>query len=164
MRWAVGLAIAACSGREPIASCDDDLRGVYTAGAERWMVLDHGATLEAYPLFPDVVGAAPSAPGSAALEIAPRVIDLDRAPAGAPAGAARGDARSAVGPARLAGTVQRRYLRRGQRCEARAPVQVARCAGDTLELVLADPSPPIAFSPCTWTAPGPSRTVRWRRE
>jgi hypothetical protein len=42
-------------------------------------------------------------------------------------------------------------------------VHVTRCTGDTLELVLADPAPPISFSPCTWPEPGPSRVVRWHR-
>ena len=57
MKRAVALAIVACSRREPIGSCDDDLRGVYVAGDERWMMLDQGDALEVYPLFPD--GAAP---------------------------------------------------------------------------------------------------------
>ena len=44
MGSALALAITACS-RDPIASCEDDLRGVYAAGDQRWMVLDSGATL-----------------------------------------------------------------------------------------------------------------------
>jgi hypothetical protein len=55
-------------------------------------------------------------------------------------------------------------MRRAERCDATVPVEVTRCAGDTVELVLADPSPPIAFSPCAWARPGPSRIVRWRRQ
>ena len=62
MKRAVVLAFAACSRREPIASCDDDLRGVYAAGDERWMMIDSGEVLEAYPLFPD--GADPILDGS----------------------------------------------------------------------------------------------------
>ena len=164
---AVLLASVACNCREPIASCDDDLRGVYAAGDERWMVLDRGGTLEAYPLFsdgmpPDPAGAlaAASAPGGgpptnagggpADLVVAPRMIELRRA---LPAQGAT-----------LAGTLRRRYMRGSARCEARVPVHLTRCAGDTLELVLADPAPPLAFSPCTWSRPGPSRVARWRRE
>jgi hypothetical protein len=144
VKRAVVLAIAACR-RDPIASCDDDLRGVYLAASERWMVLDHGATLEAYPLFPD---GAPAAAGDAtALEIAPRVIDLERRPG-----------------ATIEGTLRRRYLQRAEICDARVPVHVTGCADDTLELVLADPAPPLAFTPCTWPGPGPSRVVHWRRE
>ena len=142
------LAIAACHRRAPLASCDDDLRGVYTTGrdgAERWMILADGDKLEAYPLFPDVDGP----PG---LEIHPRRIDLTRAAAGSAA------------PAALAGTVHRRYLRRAEICEAQVPVHVTRCAGDTLELVLTDPAPPLGFSPCQWPAPAPSHLVRWQRE
>lgn len=135
--------ITACHRRAPLASCDDDLRGVYTAGPdERWMILDSGDTLEAYPLFPDV-------DGPRELEVHPRRIDLTRAPAPA---------------ATLAGTVHRRYMRRAEICEAQVPVHVTRCAGDTLELVLADPAPPLGFAPCTWPGPAPSRLVRWQRE
>ena len=133
------LAIAACSRSAPIASCDDDLRGVYTAGDERWMILDDGATLEAYPVFPD--GAA-----AADLVIAPRVIDLSRS-----GGALRG-------------TLRRRYMRRAERCDAHVPVEVTRCAGDTLDVVLADPSPPAGFAPCAWPAPAAPRVVHWRRD
>jgi hypothetical protein len=140
------LAIAACHRRAPLASCDDDLRGVYVAGPdERWMILDSGEALEAYPLFPDV-------DGPRDLEIHPRRIDLTRGPA------------ASAAPATLAGTVHRRYMRRADICEAQVPVHVTRCAGDTLELVLADPAPPLGFAPCTWPGPAPSRLVRWQRE
>jgi hypothetical protein len=118
---------------------------VYVAEGARWMVLDDGATLEAYPLFPDG-----GEPGD--LVAAPRVIDLER-----PA-----DLRAGNGG--LAGTLRRRYMRRAERCDAQVPVHVTRCAGDGLELVLADPSPPLGFAPCTWSGPGPSRVVRWRRD
>jgi hypothetical protein len=174
MKRAVVLVLAACSRRAEIASCDDDLRGVYVADGERWMVLDSGATLEAYPLFPD--GGPPgervvtppgrtSAGAPAALEIAPRVIDLARAAAGGatPVAISTG-ADLPRDPAPLAGTLRRRYMRRAERCDAQVPVHVTRCAGDALELVLGDPSPPLGFSPCTWPGPGPSRVVRWRRE
>jgi hypothetical protein len=144
---AVVLALAACSHRAEIASCDDDLRGVYVADGERWMVLDNGATLEAYPLFPDG-----GAPGE--LVVAPRVIDLARPADPSPRAANAG----------LVGTLHRRYMRRAERCDAQLPVHVTRCAGDALELVLADPAPPLGFAPCTWPGPGPSRIVRWRRE
>jgi hypothetical protein len=136
----VALAIAAC-GRAPIATCRDDLRGVYASGAERWMVLDDGATLEAYPLFPD-------GGGDPKLEIAPRVIELARTP----------------GDAGLAGTLRRRYLQQAARCDAAVPVHVTRCAGDLLELVLADPAPPTQLAPCRWPRPGASRVARWQRE
>jgi hypothetical protein len=142
---AVLLPIAACHRRAPLASCDDDLRGVYVAGSGRWMILVHDDQLEAYPLFPDV-------DGPPDLEIHPRRIDLTRAPAGSAA------------PATLAGTVHRRYLRRAEICEAQVPVHVTRCAGETLELLLTDPAPPLGFSPCTWPGPAPSHLVRWQRE
>jgi hypothetical protein len=142
------LAIAACHQRVLLASCDDNLRGVYAVGpdgAERWMILDSGDSLEAYPLFPDVEG-------PRELEIHPRRIDLTR---GAAASAAS---------VTLAGTVHRRYMRRAEICEAQVPAHVTRCAGDTLELVLADPAPPLGFSPCTWPRLAPSRLARWQRQ
>ncbi|TMQ12923.1 MAG: hypothetical protein E6J90_29785 [Deltaproteobacteria bacterium] len=136
--------IGACRGRAPIASCDDDLRGVYAAErTERWMVLDHGDAIEAYALFPDgdVTGDA-----TGGVVAAPRVIDVARGRDG------------------LTGTLHRRFMQRADSCDAQVPVQVTRCAGDTLELVLADPAPPQTFAPCAWPRPGSSRVVRWRRE
>ena len=124
------------------------------------MVLDSGPTLEIYPLFPD---------GSITddLVVAPRVIDLER---GARPGDSRpgdprpGDVRDVASGAVLRGTLHQRFMRRAERCDASVPVELTRCAGDRLELVLADPSPPIAFSPCARPQPGPSRIVRWQRE
>ena len=130
--------LGGCSRRAPLASCDDDLQGVYAAGAERWMVLDRGTTLEAYPLVPD-----PAEAGSAS-EVAPRLIDLAR-------------------PG-LAGTLRRRYMQRDARCDAQVPVRITRCAGETIELVLADPAPPIGFTPCAWPRAGSSRIARWVRQ
>jgi hypothetical protein len=103
------------------------------------MILDSGPTLEAYPLFPDVAG-------PAELEIAPRVIDLERHAAS------------------LTGTVRRRFMRLAARCDAALPVHVTRCAGDAIELVLAEPAPPLGFAPCTWPGRAPSHVVRWRRQ
>jgi hypothetical protein len=139
---ALGLGLGACDRRAPIAACSDDLRGVYApegASERRWMILDNGDTLEAYPLFDD------SAPATG-LEVAPRVIDLSRTGGG------------------ITGNVRRRYLRGVERCDARVPVRVTACADDGLELVLADPEPPIATAPCAWPRPGGSRVERWRRE
>src|SRR5262245_48312757 len=116
---AAAAAIAACRREAPIASCDDDLRGVYASGAERWMILDRGARLEAYPLFPD--GAL-----TGELVIAPRVIDLERAVSIGSDGAAP-----------IAGTLHQRFMRRAEQCDAQVPVRLTRCAGNALELVLA---------------------------
>ena len=144
---AVSVALAAAACRSPtIGSCDDDLRGVYAAapiggaGTERWMILDNGDSLEAYPLFPDL------APPGLATEVAPRMIQLTRA-----SGA-------------IAGQLHRRFMQHAIACEATAPLHLTRCAGDTLELVAGDPSPPLTFAPCTWPPASPSRAFRWRRE
>jgi hypothetical protein len=186
LKRAALLALAACGRGAPIETCNDSLHGVYASGDERWMVLDRGATLEAYPLFPDVAGsdaagpgetgpgaAGPGAAGPGALVVAPRAIELERGPAGverSTAGLERSTAgleRSTAGLERstagLSGALRRRYMQGAAICEARVPVHVTRCAADTLELVLADPSPPLGFAPCTWPRPAPSRVVRWRR-
>jgi hypothetical protein len=54
-------AASACDRRPPpLASCDDDLRGVYVADdGRRWMILDARDTLEGYPLFDDVTHTSP---------------------------------------------------------------------------------------------------------
>jgi len=141
---ALALAASACEGRAPLATCDDDLRGIYAADGRRWMILDSGDELEAYPLFSDV----PPAPG---LEVAPRVLALRRT------------------PGKLAGHVRRRYMRGSRPCVAEVPVRVTACAGTAIELVLSDPEPPLAWpaapeQPCTWPRPGSSRRERWLRE
>jgi len=134
------LALCACSSRSPITSCRDDLRGTYVADGKRWMLLESARdTFEAYPLFDDGL------PGP--LEVAPRVIDLDR------------DARGA-----LAGTVQRRFMRGPRVCDGELPVHVTACTNDTLEIVLADPQPPLAFDPCSWGRPPDTHVERWHRE
>jgi hypothetical protein len=132
---------AGCDRRAPLASCADGLHGVYvTPAGARWMVLDHGATLEGYPMFDDAL-AAPVGDG------APRVIDLRRAPHGG----------------ELAGEIKRRFAHGPARCEARAPVYVTACRGDVLEVELADPPVPATLAPCTLPPPDASRAERWRR-
>lgn len=139
---AVALAVsvgAGCDRAPGVASCRADLGGVWRGeGTQRWMILDTGATLEVYPLFPDV----PASP----LEVAPRVIDLER----------QGDA--------LAGVVRRRYLRGSDACTATAPAHVTSCGDGGLELVLADPPAPLAFAPCRFAGASPSHRERWRAD
>jgi hypothetical protein len=150
---AASAVCAACDRAPRITSCDDDLRGVYVAGTQRWMILDNGAALEAYPLFPD---------GAVTRELvtAPRVIDLERAAA---APAAPDEARPSMGST-IRGTLHQRFMQGAARCDAHVPVHVTRCDSETLELVMSDPSPPIGFTPCEWPRPGASRVVRLRRE
>lgn len=150
------VAIAVACRRDALTSCDDELRGVYAADdGAKWMVLDHGQTLEAYPLFADVPSK--GAAGEAPLEIAPRTIALARSTATLPATSGHAP------DASLSGEVRRRYLRGADRCDATAPAHVARCTGDALELVLGEPQPPLAWTPCAWPGQAPTRVARWRR-
>lgn len=127
--------LTACEHQSAIRACTDDLHGVWrTPSGERWGLLDHGATLEAFALFDDAV------PGGA-----PRAIDVSRAD-------------------NLAGSVTRRYTLGATHCEARAPIRITACTADELQLVVAEPQAPLAFSPCTFSALAPSRVERWRRE
>lgn len=140
MRIAIALLLCSCDRRAPIQSCTDDLGGTYVADDGRtWNVLDNRRTLEVYPQFDDV-------PRDTGLEVAPRVIDLRRT----------GD--------QLIGEVTRRYMQGAQRCDAKATARVTSCQTDTLEIVLSDPPPPIAFGPCRFGTSAPSRRERWRRK
>ncbi len=138
----VAAVLCACDRQPAIHSCDDDLRGVWrTETGETWMILDGGTALEIYPLFDD---AAPQgAPGDVVR--APRVIDLARTPGG------------------LTGQLHRRYMRRADACDAKLPARITEC-GETIDIVLADPAPPLSFTPCTWGRPNESRRERWRRD
>lgn len=132
---AVVAALAACDRQSPVTSCDDDLHGVWiTDTGAKWSLLDNGRTLEAYPLFDDAV------PGGA-----PRVIDVRRAD-------------------KLSGTVTRRFMQGADECAAKAPMRVAKCKASTLQIVVADPQPPLSFSPCSWGKPADSRVEHWRRQ
>lgn len=129
------LAGAACDRRAAVSSCDDDLHGVWvTDTGAKWSLIDHGNTLEAFPMFDD------AAPGGA-----PRVIDLERKD-------------------KLAGEVKRRYMQRAAECLAKAPIRIAKCKDNTLQVVVADPQPPLAFEPCSWGTPAESRVEHWRRD
>jgi hypothetical protein len=130
MKLALAALLVACN-RPLVTSCDDSLYGVWvTPDHAKWMMLDNGATLEAYPMFDD--------------GIPPRLIDL-----------ARGD--------KLAGEIKRRYMRGADTCEARAPIRIAKCKDDALEVVLADVQQPLDFAPCSWPRPSPSRAEWWHR-
>lgn len=131
----LATAVLGCDRRAAITSCDDDLHGVWvTDTGARWSLLDRGKTLEAFPLFDDGAGSG-----------APRVIDLERKD-------------------KLAGEVKRRYMQGATACIATAPIRIAKCKADTLQVVVADPQPPLSLTPCTWGRPADSRVEHWRRE
>jgi len=128
-----------CSAHPRVTSCTDDLTGVWVDGSGgRWMLLDHGATLEGYPMFDD-------AAGSHDVIGAPRVVDLHRTPTG------------------LDGQVKRRYQHRADTCDARAAVHVTAC-GDDLDLTIVEPAAPLELGPCRWPDPAVLRAERWHRE
>ncbi len=133
------LAIAACGRDAGLRTCDDSIAGVWSHDHERWMMLDNGATLEAYPMFDD-------ATGSGEVVSAPRVIDLKRH------------------DGQLDGAVMRRTMHRGDVCEARAPIHVTACHDHVLELGAGDADSPLGFAPCTWQPPAPPHVERWQRE
>jgi hypothetical protein len=136
--WA--MLVAACTRRPAITSCDADLHGVWvTPSGARWMMLDNGATLEAYPMFDDAI------PRNAGIEGAPRALDLSRGE-------------------KLAGAIKRRYMQGGDTCEAQAPIRIAKCKDDALQVVLADVPAPLSFAPCEWPRPAPSRVEWWKRD
>ena len=135
--------LGACHRTAPLGTCTDPLDGTWrTDGGERWMVIDHGTSLEAYTLFDDTrpIGA------PAGIEISPRTLELSRTSQA------------------VAGEVRRRYLRAADPCVGKAPAHLLGCQGDTIELVLADPAAPIAYAPCGWGRPAASHRERWRRD
>jgi hypothetical protein len=109
-----------------------------TPDKERWMFLDHGTSLEAYPIFADSAG-------SGDVISAPRVIDLHREAGG------------------LDGQVKRRFARHADTCDAHATVHVAAC-GDDLAVTIADLPEPLDLGPCRWPLPATARAESWHRE
>jgi hypothetical protein len=128
-------ALTTCDRRAQVTTCDDDLHGVWVTGQNtRWMILDNGPTIEAYPLFDDHVDGG-----------GPRVIDLSRSE-------------------RFTGEVKRRYNQGANECIASAPLRIAKCKENTLNVVIADPPSPLSFSPCAWPRPNESELDHWHRE
>ena len=138
MKLAWLALLAACDQRAAITSCDQDLSGIYDVAGKRWMLAEQRGSFEGYPLFDD------SGRGSSD-EVAPRWIELARQPNG------------------IAGLVRRRYMRGASSCEAKVLLRITSCADDALEVVVADPAPPLAFEPCRFGRLDSSRRERWRR-
>ena len=135
MRLALAVALLSACRHSAPAACTDDLHGVYvTPAGQRWMLLDNGATLELFPLFDDSVP-----------DGAPRVIDVAREHT-------------------LGGDVKRRFMQRDVVCDARAPFHITACTADGVQVVIAEPAAPLAYSPCAWPPVPPSRVETWRRE
>ena len=125
------LALLSACEREAVTSCNDDLHGVWVAPSGRWMLLDNGPTVEAYPLFDD--------------GIPPRVIDLRRGE-------------------HFAGELKRRYMQGSAECTGTVPVRIAKCKANSLNIVIGEVSPPLAYTPCQWPKPNESRLEHWQRE
>jgi hypothetical protein len=141
MRLVLAILFAGCSSSPPLSTCADSLAGTWRSETGDWMILDRGAQLEGYPLFDD------SRPESIAdVVIAPRALDLAR----------NGDV--------IDGRITRRYTRGGDSCVVKVPFRVLSCAGSMLEVIFADTSPPMQFSPCVESArSNPSRREKWQR-
>jgi hypothetical protein len=136
--------LAACDRAPTIDTCTDSLSGQWRdAEGRAWSILDQGARLEAYPAFPDnqlPPGADPT------LEVAPRVIDLQRA------------------GAIITGAVHRRFMTEDKACDPAVRIRVLACRARTLELELAEPPAPTSFTPCTLPATPPPVATRWTWE
>jgi hypothetical protein len=62
------------------------------------------------------------------------------------------------------GEVKRRFTQGAHHCVATAPIRVAKCKDNELQVIAADPQPPLRFDPCAWGKPAQSRVEHWRRE
>jgi hypothetical protein len=132
---AVFALAAACNDRTPVRSCGDDLTGGWSTPSGRWMLLDHGKTIEGYPMFDDSVDAG-----------APRFVSLVRE-SGPPGG-----------------SIERRYMLGANECLAHAPLHVTACTNDTLQIVRGDVAAPLSFVPCAWPQAAPTHVEAWRRD
>ena len=134
-RGLTALALTASLGcqRAPVASCADDLGGVWRGPAGRYQLLDSRARLELYPLFAELPAGLP--PGVVA---APAVIDLTRAEAALPTG-----------------TMTRRYERGARFCRVSTPARLIGCGGARLTLTVIPPPPPVDWERCVADAGAP---------
>lgn len=123
--------LVGCDRRPDVTSCNDDLHGVWVTENRRWMLLDNGATVEAYPLFDA---------GSP-----PPVIDLRRGE-------------------HFTGELKQRFMQGSAECVGTAPVRIAKCKSNTLNIVIGEVSPPLAYAPCQWPKPNESQLEHWQRE
>lgn len=142
-RGIVALAAILAGGcaRDSIESCAQNLSGEYTGERGVWVITETQDRLEIYPVFPDR-----GIPADGTLEIAPRVITLDRTADGT-----------------LRGEAKRRYMKASASCLAKVAVRITRCANDTLDVVMADTAPPLSFAPCQWGRVEPARVELWKR-
>jgi hypothetical protein len=138
----VGGAMGCRAEKPELQACADSLAGTWRAGNNDWAVVDRGQSIDAFPQFDD----SRAAEADPTLEVAPRFIELRRA------------------DEKIVGQVIRRYMRGSDACNATAMVHVLACHGTTLELTLSDPTVPVSFAPCTYSARmNPSRKETWRR-
>ena len=145
------LALAAC--REPpppLTSCADSLEGVWRttdAPPRRYHILDHGATVEAFPMW-DTTRLAdgrkavlPPDPDAALADTdlpvrSPVRIQLDR----------RGET--------VAGTASYRLRAGGRDCTVSGPARLTACAGASAVLSTRLPGTGAAEADCAAAAPG----------
>lgn len=134
------LALLACD-RAPVASCADDLGGVWRNDSGTFHALDLRARVELYPTFRDLPASLP-----AGVVAAPSVLDLTRT----------------AGSALLRGTITRRYERGTDFCKMQRPATLLRCGADRLVFELSPPGPPTDWLRCTAPA-APLERLELRR-
>ena len=142
------LAALGCRRPAPLASCADDLAGVWavpdepTASGEprRYHVIDRGGAIELYPMFDDSVVAPGDRKATTADAViaAPAAIDLTRAADGT-----------------LTGTLVRRFQRGAATCILRTPARLHDCAGDRATLEVTPLAPPVDWARCAPPDPRP---------
>jgi len=144
MRTLVLIALAGCGADPDITSCKDSIDGMWRdAHGQRWAVMDHGPRVEVFPDFPDNA-LPPGAPPE--LEVAPRVIDLER----------RGD--------QLAGAIHRRFMKGKDGCDPAVPIRVRACRGKKMQLEWAEVPAPTTFAPCAMPSIDPPQVTTWTWE
>jgi hypothetical protein len=123
MRWLPALLLlSACSKPPAVASCEDDLSGVWHEQGDAGRGYDwrpsRSGGYEVFAMFDTARPPDGSAKLDSPIVYAPWVWDLDRLPAG------------------ISGTRLQRLTRDGASCEVRTPVEIRSCADDTLTIAV----------------------------
>jgi hypothetical protein len=128
------VGVAAC-GRAHVDDCSDDLAGVWHQRGDRGRGYDfrdsRSGGYEVFAMFDTAVPPDGTAKLASPIVYAPWVWDLDHRPSG------------------LGGTRLQRLTRDGRSCEARTPIEIRTCAGDTLTIAVKLPTA-MDFATCKY--------------